>query len=523
MSIHQDVLNVVNERILPHVLRIHEVDVPYPAELWVNGKCEHEDGTAMFSIDDEGFLTAEYFAYDEDYRMPWGHKDYRKGKGKLIIRATEVEVPINFLRAGHKAGTWDNYLPSVRAYECYVSGWIGSSEGTQMQSAAITLSDLPDLRLFKSRITTEEEATPIEAVTMRGVETKDVVLTLEAGDWKVQLSRGSTDWRQESGTLYHATLSKRDGSLFTLSEDEISGGIVYALYRFLSFQCEKWINIPTITCNPEFNLTRKTVSFLSDETEEEVINAIRKYQTSRDEWWEKPWNELSDVLRNAEGFEDVSDASLSSIYISQESADISFSKGNPYPERARVNKLSPRNTSYVSSRTASDWPKWPDLFTEFWKRHIRNPTHLNNAIHHYVSCSEISHNAYGIDFAIVAARSTLESLLRWWNGLSADYQFEGDGEHGFLYNLKKAVKEAELGKDMQRQLDMSEVESVIQRASQFRHRIDHGQAGDVGAEEKERIIAHQQYMHNLARLLILAKLGSRDTDARGKCLFPKFI
>ena len=38
----------------------------------------------------------------------------------------------------------------------------------------------------------------------------------------------------------------------------------------------------------------------------------------------------------------------------------------------------------------------------------------------------------------------------------------------------------------------------------------------------QRIIAHQQYMHNLARLFILAKLGLRNTDARGRYYAPAF-
>ena len=37
MGIHQDILEIVNKRILPEVVRVHQMDVPYPAELWVNG------------------------------------------------------------------------------------------------------------------------------------------------------------------------------------------------------------------------------------------------------------------------------------------------------------------------------------------------------------------------------------------------------------------------------------------------------------------------------------------------------
>ena len=55
-------------------------------------------------------------------------------------------------------------------------------DNTPMQSAAITLSDLPDLRFPKSSLRISEDSTHLEAMTMRGMETKNAVLTLEAGE-----------------------------------------------------------------------------------------------------------------------------------------------------------------------------------------------------------------------------------------------------------------------------------------------------------------------------------------------------
>ena len=60
---------------------------------------------------------------------------------------------------------------------------------------------------------------------------------------------------------------------------------------------------------------------------------------------------------------------------------------------------------------------------------------------------------------------------------------------------------------------------VIDNASQFRNRIDHGRAGNVDTDEMHKIVAQQQYMHNLARLLILAKFGVRNAGRQGKFLF----
>ena len=191
-------------------------------------------------------------------------------------------------------------------------------------------------------------------------------------------------------------------------------------------------------------------------------------------------------------------------------------------KRTLIGKLSSRSSEISSQWTATEFRDWPKLFKEFWKRYARNTKHLNNAIHHYVTCSEIFENDYGIDFAIVAARSTLESLTRWWNGLNEEYEFQRDQEHQFVTQLMLAVEKAELGRDIGSQIDIEEVRVVIDNASQFRNRIDHGRAGNVHTDERQRIIAQQQYMHNLARLLILAKFGLRNADARGSYFSPKF-
>ena len=93
MRIHQDILEVVNKRVLPHIVRVHEVEVPYPAELWVDGNCEHQDGTAMFSIGKRGFLTAEYFAYDNTDRLLAETLGFRTVNAKLVMKGTEGRSP----------------------------------------------------------------------------------------------------------------------------------------------------------------------------------------------------------------------------------------------------------------------------------------------------------------------------------------------------------------------------------------------------------------------------------------------
>ncbi len=519
MSIHQDILEVVNKRVLPDIICVHEVDVPYPAELWVDGNCEHQDGTAMFSIGDRGFLTAEYFAYDNTDRLLAETIGLRTVNAKLVIKDTRVEVPIWWLGNSDKARTrYSIAMPLVQVYKCEIKGWIGSLEDTPMRSASITLLDLPDLRLPRSRLGIPEENTHLEALTMRVLETKNAVLTLEAGGWKIQLTEGSTDWQRKSEPLYHATLAREDGSLFTLSDEDLHNGIIDALHKFLSFQCEAWVNISTIVCNPLFEITEKSLSLSYDDTDADLIDAVRLFRNSENAPREA-WDELSTVLRSSPGFEEVSDASLSGLSISNEYASISFSRGNPIPERVWVNKLSPRNASDRSGWIVSDWRKWPDLFREFWGQYSgrESSNFLRTAVRHYVDCKRIAEDG-NVSYAMVAAKSTLEVLTRWWNDRDERFQIKS-GEFDCL--LKTAVQKAELGKDGGREIDTTQLTGVTRRGTKYRNKIDHGQDSDM-EEEMEKVYAHQSYSHILARLLILAKLGDRGTAWRGEFYTPSF-
>ena len=446
MRVHQVVLEHLHKNILPYVFQVQDTGVPYPAELWNGKSCESETGSAMFNIEGNR-LVAEYFAYDVGKPYLWvttGLDD--DTHWKLVLKGIQVEIPVDWIQESRKARVIYSgvRLPMVKSYECNIQGWLGDPK-SEMRSAAITITDLPNIHMPRGSFHLPEE-TLGDSLTHIRTDTRTPVLTLKAEDWKIDIMEVVSNPSEETGSLHTATLRKTDGSPFILNAGE---GIIVALQQFLSFQSGGWINIPTIVCRP------------SDSTD---------------------W-----VTR-----------------------------------RALLGKLTSRSVQHRSQWTATDFRDWPGLFKEFWKRHKRNPRHLNNAIHHYVSCSEIFENSYGIHYATVAARSTLESLVRWWNGLPEDWEFTGNGERGFSNNLVKAVEKAELGKDVVRQLDTAELQVVIARASQFRHRIDHGQAGNVDTDEMQRIIAHQQYMHNLARLLILAKLGARNTDTRGSFYSPAF-
>ena len=143
---------------------------------------------------------------------------------------------------------------------------------------------------------------------------------------------------------------------------------------------------------------------------------------------------------------------------------------------------------------------------------------MNTAVRHYVDCRRILEDGT-LGYAMVAAKSTLEVLTRWWNDRGQDFYF-GSGQFEDL--LKTAVQKAELGKDGGKQVDSLQLSRVTRTATRYRNKIDHGQDSDI-AEETGRVHAHQSYYHDLARLLILAKLGDRGTAWRGEFYTPSFI
>ena len=446
MRVHQDVMEIMNETVLPQVIRVHDVGVPYPAELWVDGKCQHKSGTAMFNVEERGFLAAEYFAYDELGIPPVGI-GLQQVTSKLVLTATGVEIPIWALSEGRKARTMYNFsMPAVQTYQCEIQGWVGGSSDSLMRSAAMTLTDLPDLRLYSSGTNLPEKDTHLEAITLRGYERRKTVLTLTAGDWHIQLTDGRSDSQHLAPPLYQARLSNSVDSTFTLMDDLFNSSITGALYKFLCFQSGRWIGIPTIVCAPA-------------DPEDWIV------------------------------------------------------------ERAWVGQLRPRKPRSRSNWTATDWQKWPNLLINFWKQYsdTNSRIHLNNAVLHYVRSEEM----FGNDpvEALAAAQATLQALTRWWTDKAEDHRFR-PGE--FQRELHKAVSNAQLGMDKGKTIDYDQMTGTMAKAGKYRNAIEHGRGGSIETEIQS-IAACQMHHQNLARLLILAKLGNRDTDQRGNWAGPIFI
>ena len=521
MDIHRDVVDVVNKVVLRDVVQIHGTEIPYPAELWVDGKCVHSDGTAMFSIGDGGLLTAEYFAYDNvlNSSVTAGIVIQRLDV-KLIMKDTRVEIPTWWISNSPKARTRHNVpMPVVVAYKCEIQGRLGNPD-SEMKSVSMTIAGLPDIHLGQVTTFIPEEDTAVENLTRRGFKKQIGVLRLEAGEWNIELTASHADDATDAWRLHHINLSRKDGLPFVLGDD-IDNGIINALLRFLAFQCGKWISAPTIVCNPVFSRVAKDLTLREGETSDKVLSAVRKFMASEDADLEA-MDELNNSIQSAHGFEDISGADILGVYTSDEQATITFGKGDPTVKLVWVGWMSPRDISRDDKRTATEMQTWPTLFSEFWKQYNdeRSTKRLESTISYYVNSSQLFYDG-SIHQSLVAAQSTLEAIVRWWNGLSENFFFSRrDGER-FKDHLLKAVCKAELGKDRSKTIDKEELSKVIDRATAYRNKIDHGHAVNLDADIQ--IIANcQMYYHNLARFLLLAKFGSRDTNPMGYFVGPGF-
>ena len=424
MIVHQTILEQLSQNVLPYVFNVHGLDIPYPAELWVNGDTKFKEGVVSFHIGENGYLIGEYSAYDADSMDdPIGFSLFGSNDYKLVILDTEIEIPVRDIRSSRKARTLYSHVrvPSVSVYECEIATWLGDIE-TEVDSASIYITGLPDIHMPQ---------------------------LLKAGDWKIQLEQSSLSTDSRSEILSVATLSKSDGSSFVLNDEHDS--VLSALRIFLSFQSRAWINTHLIVCYSKDTVPR-------------------------------------------------------------------------YSKRAFVYRLSTSDTNSYSTWTATGRDTWPCMFDTFWKRWNRpnQRDRLGNAIAHYIVCNAIFQDSQAAAYAAVPARSTLEALTRWWTGKEYDFEFSGEDGKRFTDLLLVAVDNAELGKDAGRVIDIEEVKMVVEKGSPDRNTIGHGSLGKIEDEEMSHILPRSLYLHNLARLLISAKLGIRDGNARGNFYSPRF-
>ena len=198
MRIHREVSDIVNSVVLRDIIQIHGMEIPYPAELWVDGDRRHEDGTAMLSIKDRGSLTAEYFGYDSGIPLESLGMGLEPLDAKLIMKDTKVEIPIWWISSSPKARTWHSVLmPTVAAYDCEIRGRLGDFH-SEMNSVSMTIAGLPDIHLGQMTTRIPEETTGVEHLTLRGFKRQTYQLNMEAGEWQIELNRSHAADRVES-------------------------------------------------------------------------------------------------------------------------------------------------------------------------------------------------------------------------------------------------------------------------------------------------------------------------------------
>ena len=450
MIVHQSILEQLSQNVLPYVFNVHGLDIPYPAELWVNGDTKFKEGVVSFRIGENGYLIGEYSGYDANRIYdPIGFRLYENKDCKLVIPSTEMEIPVRDIRSSGKARMMYNHIsiPDISVYECEIATWLGDPE-SKMDSASIFMTGLPDINMFYREINMPEESLNAN-MSLRRREIANSKLSMESGDWKIELEQPRLDTDSRAQLLSVVTLSTSDGSPFVLNDEH--DGILSALRIFLSFQSGAWINTHLIVC---------------------------------------------------------------------------YSKNTfaGYSKRAFVNRLSTSDTSSNSTWTATDRDTWPHMFDTFWKQWNRpnQRDRLGNAIAHYIVSNAIFQDSQASAYAAVPARSTLEALTRWWTGKDYDFEFSGEDGRRFIDLLLEAVHKAELGKDAGRVIDIEEVKKVIEKGILDRNAIGHGSLGKIEDEEMSHILPRSLYLHNLARLLISAKLGIRDSHTRGYFYTPKF-
>ena len=114
---------------------------------------------------------------------------------------------------------------------------------------------------------------------------------------------------------------------------------------------------------------------------------------------------------------------------------------------------------------------------------------------------------------MTASQSTLEAILKWW--------WLKDNIEPSAETLTKTVEQAELGRDEGKCVDWSAFDPMVKQAKDLRNEIAHGDVVQEDSQRPEVVSRYQRlyylctFFRELARLLILAKLGNRGTNNIG--------
>ena len=177
------------------------------------------------------------------------------------------------------------------------------------------------------------------------------------------------------------------------------------------------------------------------------------------------------------------------------------------PERACIGRVFIPDQAHAKKELASDFSTWPMQFPAFWQlyRDPKQSKDLWNVVGQYVRhTTNFSANPIG---AIDDVFATLEAMTKWWRPKKED-------EH-LIQKIMSAVRQADLRTRSGRTADTKTIEEFLKSAYADRNDATHGRIGKIINEKGPATVDHHMYCHNLARLMILAKMNDRTGDMRG--------
>ena len=241
---------VLCKTILPYVVGVHGLEIPYPAALIREGVPISESGSVVFRPDERGSFIAEYFAYDVH---PWDvwHRFQTQSDGSIYVRlgVTGIELPVGSINSSRKTSKVHNYvnMPQVGACECIISGWI-DDPSAEMKSAVASLDGCAILPLLsrgeRSLRGAEQGENGLPFPSYYDSRTSEVI-HLTVGGWEVSMHSFSEDkWDSLSNEPpYSVSFMRSGGSTFQLSEQT---DVLRLLRLLLSLSSERWVNYSTI-------------------------------------------------------------------------------------------------------------------------------------------------------------------------------------------------------------------------------------------------------------------------------------
>ena len=241
---------VLRKTILPYVVGVHGLDIPYPAQLIGESAPLSESGSVVFRLDERGLLLAEYFSYDSEIGDVWSVPATQSDGPKFVrLVDTGVDIPVRFVKSSRKTSTiYTNVeMPLVMATECGISGWIGDAS-VKMNSAVATLDGCAVLPLLtsgeRSFLDAREEKNILPGPSYYDSRTSEVI-QLSAGSWEVSIHSFSGDRRESLSEEppYSISIRRAEGCTFRLSGQS---EILQLLILLLSFSSERWVQYSTI-------------------------------------------------------------------------------------------------------------------------------------------------------------------------------------------------------------------------------------------------------------------------------------